>query len=51
MAWEIYEKAHQADLNREYYVLHTDREELNIGIIDAFGRVVLNYMVFPSMAF
>jgi len=39
-AWQAYESYHQADRNREYYVLHTDRQQLNIGVIDAFGRVL-----------
>jgi hypothetical protein len=39
-AWSMYKSLHRADTNREYYVLHTDREELNIGVLDVFGRVV-----------
>ncbi len=39
-AWERYEALHDADRRREYYVLHTDREALNIGVLDAFRRVV-----------
>ena len=39
-AWERYEALHDADKWREYYVLHTDREELNIGVLDAFRRPV-----------
>ncbi len=39
-AWEHYKRLHHADKEREYYVLHTDRVELNIGVIDSFGRVV-----------
>lgn len=39
-AWERYKSLHHADRRREYYVLHTDRETLDIGVIDAFGRVV-----------
>lgn len=39
-AWEHYKAVHDADRYREYYVLHTDREVLNIGVMDAFGRVV-----------
>ena len=32
-AWEHYEKVHSADRCREHLVLHTDREELNIGVL------------------
>jgi hypothetical protein len=39
-AWELYKQVHHEDRWREYYMLHTDREELNIGVMDAFGRVV-----------
>jgi hypothetical protein len=39
-AWEHYKALHQAEKFRDYYVLHTDREELDIGVIDAFGRIV-----------
>ena len=38
-AWSRYKALHRADPRREYYVVHTDREELDIGVIDAFGRV------------
>lgn len=38
-AWEFYKQVHHEDKWREYYVLHTDRPELNIGVMDAFGRV------------
>lgn len=37
--WERYKALHHADRNREYYLLHTDRLELDIGVIDTFGRV------------
>ena len=37
-AWERYKHVHRADRTREYYVLHTDRAELNIGVLDVFGR-------------
>ncbi len=40
-AWEHYKRLHHAARDREYYVLHTDREELNIGVMDAFGRKVM----------
>ncbi len=39
-AWEVYKQLHHADKNREYYVLHTEREVLEIGVIDAFGRIL-----------
>ena len=39
-AWELYKQVHGEDRWREYYILDTDREELNIGVMDAFGRVV-----------
>jgi len=39
-AWEHYEKLHDADKWREYYYLHTDRAELDIGVIDNFGRII-----------
>ncbi len=39
-AWECYKYVHAADKTREYYVLHTRRRELNIGVLDAFGRAV-----------
>jgi len=39
-AWEHYKRLHHADRWREYYVLHTDREELNIGVMDEFRRIV-----------
>jgi hypothetical protein len=39
-AWKEYERLHHEDIDREYYPLHTDREELNIGIMDGFGRIV-----------
>ncbi len=40
-AWEHYKQLHHADRDREYYVLHTDRAELNIGVLDSFGRKVI----------
>lgn len=33
-----YLELHAQDRCREYYPLHTDREKLDIGIIDEFGR-------------
>jgi hypothetical protein len=38
-AWEHYKKLHHADKQREYYVLHTNRENLNIGVMDSFRRI------------
>lgn len=38
--WERYQSLHRADKNREYYILHSDREALDIGVIDAFGQVL-----------
>ena len=37
-AWEHYKMVHNADKSREYYVLHTDREALDIGVLDNFRR-------------
>ncbi len=34
--WHRYLALHALDRHREYYVVHTDREALNIGIIDVF---------------
>ena len=39
-AWEQYKSFHHADKQREYYVLHTSTETLNIGVIDAFGHIL-----------
>lgn len=39
-AWEHYKLMHNVNRQREYYVLHTDRPELNIGVLDTFGRIV-----------
>ncbi len=39
-AWEHYKKLHHADKYREYYVLHTEHETLDIGVIDAFGHIL-----------
>ena len=39
-AWEQYKVLHHADRQREYYVLHTSNETLDIGVIDAFGRIL-----------
>ena len=39
-AWERYKSLHHADKRREYYMIHTHREDMDIGVIDAFGRVL-----------
>jgi hypothetical protein len=39
-AWECYKRLHHADKWREYYFLHTNREELDIGVMDEFGRML-----------
>jgi hypothetical protein len=39
-AWECYKQLKEADCLREYYFLHTDRVELNIGVMDTFGRIL-----------
>ncbi len=39
-AWDAYKTLHRADKHREYYVVHTDRETLDIGVLDSFWRVV-----------
>ena len=39
-AWDKYRELHHLDRWREYYVLHTDRPQLNIGVMDEFRRVV-----------
>jgi len=39
-AWECYRCVHAADPYREYYPVHTGRTTLEIGVLDAFGRVL-----------
>jgi hypothetical protein len=39
-AWERYKELHREDKWKEYYVLHTDREELDITVQDGFRRPV-----------
>ena len=39
-AWTHYKAHHHADKQREYYVLHTANEVLEVGVIDAFGHVL-----------
>jgi hypothetical protein len=40
VAWAKYKDLHHADKFKEYYVLHTSNEHLDIGVMDAFGRVI-----------
>lgn len=37
-AWERYKALHSAAPEREFYMVHTAREQLDIGVLDAFGR-------------
>ncbi|MCU0465341.1 MAG: hypothetical protein MUF38_12335 [Anaerolineae bacterium] len=37
---EVFKHLHAEDIWREYYVLHTSRQTPNIGVLDAFQRVV-----------
>jgi hypothetical protein len=37
-AWNQYKQIHNTDIEREYYMLHTNRQALNIGVLDAFWR-------------
>jgi hypothetical protein len=39
-AWNHYKTLHHADKFREYYVIHTDRVTLDIGVLDSFRRPV-----------
>ncbi len=39
-AWSFYKRIHAQDRWREYYYLHTDREELDIEAMDSFRRTV-----------
>lgn len=41
-AWAEYRRLHDLNKMREYYILHTDREELNIRVMDYRGRTLLN---------
>jgi hypothetical protein len=38
-AWNAYEALHRADKWREYYPLHPDRQELNIGVLNNIGPI------------
>ena len=40
VTWDCCEQLHRAYPEREFYFFHTDREELNIGLMDAWGHVV-----------
>lgn len=37
-AWEGYKQAKRSNRQSEYYLLHTDRNELDITVMDAFRR-------------
>ncbi len=39
-AWNHYKMVHHSDKQREYYLLHTDRDTLDIGVLDSFWRVI-----------
>ena len=41
-AWEQYKELHRANRHREFYPIHTDREEMDIEVRDAFMRPVKN---------
>lgn len=38
--WQHYKDLHAKDKWVEYLVVHTSNQELNIGVIDALGRIV-----------
>ncbi len=40
-AWERYKALHHDDKYREFYVLHTDRQVLNIGVLHMFGPMAI----------
>src|SRR5689334_21102836 len=42
-AWKEYERLHHADLNREYPVLHSNRQQMNIRMMDWFGLTFKDY--------
>lgn len=39
-AWECYKRIHHLDKKREYYMLHTKREDLEVHVMDVFRRKV-----------
>ncbi len=39
-AWDKYRELHHVNRWREYYVLHTDRIDLDIEVMDEFRRTV-----------
>ena len=39
-AWDQYKTLHHAHNDREFYILHTAKETLDIGVIDTFGRIL-----------
>jgi len=43
-AWNRYKQVHHEDKRREYYCLHTDREQLEIGVLDVFGRSIKQHV-------
>lgn len=40
-AWGTYKTLHHENKFRELYCLHTDRVELEIGVLDSFGRIIV----------
>ena len=38
-AWTGYKRLHHQDKWREYYCVSTERENLDIGVMDTFGRL------------
>ena len=40
--WDEFKRLHAADKWREYYVLHTARPRLEIGVLDVFYREVVS---------
>jgi hypothetical protein len=39
-AWDKYRELHHMDRRREYYIVYTNRPELNIEVMDEFRRPV-----------
>ncbi len=40
--WDEFKRLHSEDKWREYYVLHTSRTQLDIGVMDVFRRMVVS---------
>jgi uncharacterized protein YraI len=40
VAWNCYQRWHDQDRWKEYYVVHTANEQLNIGVMDSRYRVL-----------